>query len=313
MEAELLELVADRSEELVQLFCHNGVQTCQDVVGIWSHGGELVAELEHLQGPLDAEEAFQVSALWTLAARRAHDHHRRVARAVTGNRLSVVETTSMVVAPKGAGPRGHVRQLLETGFPGRPPMLLAAVASDPHTKEEAKRATKTPALFEILLSEFLNLEEFGVTSWEELGDPVRLQQLKDQITQATGRLTEARIGALLAALRRWHRYASEKTYRVAKPTPLQLPPCSCSRGPYCSIINVPGLKVVPGHVWPPLQRGPLAYSAFQVATAGPSGAAEDGIATLGAGEPFIDDEEGLRYTLVDFCIFRLGSYLTCAF
>ena len=39
----------------------------------------------------------------------------------------------------------------------------------------------------------------------------------------------------------------------------------------------------------------------------PSGAVEDGIATLGAGEPFIDDADGLRYKLVDFCIFRLGS------
>ena len=93
MEEELLDLVADHSEALVQLFCHNGVQTCQDVFGIWSHGDELVAELERLQGPLDdAEEAFQVSALWTLAARRAHDHIRRVARAVAGNRLPVVET-----------------------------------------------------------------------------------------------------------------------------------------------------------------------------------------------------------------------------
>ena len=108
MEEELLDLVADHSEALVQLFCHNGVQTCQDVFGIWSHGDELVAELERLQGPLDdAEEAFQVSALWTLAARRAHDHIRRVARAVAGNRLPVVETTSMVVAPTGAGPPGN--------------------------------------------------------------------------------------------------------------------------------------------------------------------------------------------------------------
>ena len=163
MEADLLELVAERSDELVQLFCHQGVQTCQDVVGIWSHGGELVTELEHIQGPLDAEEAFQVSALWTLAARRAQDHHRRVARAVIGNRVSVVETTSMVVAPQGTGPKKHVRQLLETGFPGRPPMLLAAVAADPHTKAEAKRATKTQALFDLLLSDFLNIAELGVT------------------------------------------------------------------------------------------------------------------------------------------------------
>ena len=105
MEAELLDLVADRSEALVQLFCHNGVQTCQDVFGIWSHGDALVDELAHLHGPLDAEEAFQVSALWTIAAPKAHDHVRRVARAVAA------------------------------GFPGRPPVLLAAVASDPHTKE----------------------------------------------------------------------------------------------------------------------------------------------------------------------------------
>lgn len=40
--------------------------------------------------------------------------------------------------------------------------------------------------------------------------------------QATGRPPEARIGALLAALRRWQRYASEKEYPANKPTPLQL-------------------------------------------------------------------------------------------
>ena len=42
-------------------------------------------------------------------------------------------------------------------------MLLAAVAADPHTKAEAKRATKTQALFDLLLSDFLNIAELGVT------------------------------------------------------------------------------------------------------------------------------------------------------
>lgn len=54
-------------------------------------------------------------------------------------------------------------------------MLQAAATADPHTREAAKKATKTQALVDILLSEFLNLEDLGVT-WEELGDPVRLQQ-----------------------------------------------------------------------------------------------------------------------------------------
>ena len=116
------------------------LQTCQDVFGIWSHGEEL----EHLHGPLDAEEAFQVSALWTIAVRKAHDHVRRVARAVAGNRVPVVETASMVAAPTGAGPRGHVRQLLETGFPGRPPMLLAAVASRPAKQGRGQAGHQDP-------------------------------------------------------------------------------------------------------------------------------------------------------------------------
>ena len=221
MEAELLELVADHSDALVSLFCHNGVQTCQDVVGIWGHGGALVEELETRQGALGSEEAFQVSALWTLAHRRANDHHRRVLQAVVGNRRSVVETHSVVAPPSEEGPKGRVRQLLATGIPGRPPMLHSAAASDPHTNEEAKKATKTQALFDVLVTHFLNLEELGV-SWADLGDPVRLQQLKDQVMQTTGRLTEQRIGALLAALRRWLRYAASKQYTVNAPTPMQM-------------------------------------------------------------------------------------------
>ena len=71
--------------------------------------------------------------------------------------------------------------------------------------------------------------------------------------------------------------------------------------------------MVPGYVRPPLQYGPLAHSAFQVAPTGPSGAAEDGTATLGAGEPFVDDADGIRYKLVDFGLLRLGSYFMCAF
>ena len=77
------------------------------------------------------------------------------------------------------------------------------------------------ALFDVLVTNFLNLEELGVT-WADLGDPVRLQQLKDQVMQTTGRLTEQRIGALLAALRRWLRYAADKQYTANAPTPLQL-------------------------------------------------------------------------------------------
>ena len=40
--------------------------------------------------------------------------------------------------------------------------------------------------------------------------------------QTTGRLTGQRIGALLAALRRWLRYAADKQYTANAPTPLQL-------------------------------------------------------------------------------------------
>ena len=69
--------------------------------------------------------------------------------------------------------------------------------------------------------------------------------------------------------------------------------------------------MVSGYLWPQLQYRPLAYPTLQAAPTGSSGTTEDRTTTLGAGEPVIDDEESVRYTLVDFDIFCLGSYFVC--
>ena len=91
---------------------------------------------------------------------------------------------------------------------------------------------------------------------------------KDQIMQGTGHLTEARLGAPPC---RFAPLASVCLYKgisccQANPSAARgVPTCSCSRGPYCSIIYVPSLAVASGCRWPPLQHGPLAHSAFPVA------------------------------------------------
>ena len=105
-----------------------------------------------------------------------------------------------------------------------------------------------------------------------------------------------------------------RPFPLAQPTPLQLGEFlrAVAQEPYSSFIYVPGPEVVSGHLWPQLQHGPLAHPTTQAAPTGSSGTAEDRIATVGAGEPVIDDEESNRYTFVDIDVFRLGRYLVYA-
>ena len=75
--------------------------------------------------------------------------------------------------------------------------------------------------FEFVLAHLINFQELGIT-WAALNDPVKLQSLKDSLMACTSRLSLERIGSLLAAVRRWHRWAVEKGVSPRAPTPLEL-------------------------------------------------------------------------------------------
>ena len=80
---------------------------------------------------------------------------------------------------------------------------------------------RTQALFEFVLAHLVNFQELGVT-WAALNDPVKLQSFKDSLMACTTRLSLERIGSLLAAVKRWHRWAVEKGVSPKAPTPLEL-------------------------------------------------------------------------------------------
>ena len=101
------------------------------------------------------------------------------------------------------------------------PNLLSAVLADPHTREVAKREVKTQALFQFVLENMINLEEMGL-SWRALNDPAQMQNARETLMQCCSRLGTERLGALLAAAKRWRRYATEEEVDVKHPAPYQV-------------------------------------------------------------------------------------------
>ena len=66
----------------------------------------------------------------------------------------------------------------------------------------------------------MDLQELGL-SWKRLNDPARMQALRENLMACTIHLSVERIGALLAAIRRWLRFAKEQEY-PPRTTPLQV-------------------------------------------------------------------------------------------
>ena len=114
-----------------------------------------------------------------------------------------------------------VRRLLETGEVREPPLMLSLAASDPHVKEQAAKVTKIQALFDLLIRDFPDLTELGV-SRDQLQDATRMQLLKEAVMPAADRLSVNRLGALLSTLRRWREFALRLGFELAQPSPLQL-------------------------------------------------------------------------------------------
>ena len=222
MEGMLQELLVDRPINLLNHLVDLGVQTCEDVHSLWPTGGALLEELEGRHGSVSAEEGFTIVSFWTLASQRAQASQRKHLREICIHRQSAV-STSAPAKPEGPSQQAArpVRRLLETGEVREPPLLMSLAARDPYVKEQAAKMAKTQTLFELLIQDFLDLEELGV-SRTQLQDAARMQLLKESVMPAADRLSVHRLGALASTLRRWREFALRLGFDVRQPTPLQL-------------------------------------------------------------------------------------------
>ena len=223
MDADLTALVSERPPFVAEVLASLGVQTCTDVRYMWASGQAMVASFEENLGvTMIPDDAFQVMLTHSLAAGSANLHQEAVVRCLVDEResvtpgrpvLSLHEATPMPVA--------RSRRVIDTGLAGPVPHLLEAADTDHATREQAKRQMKVHALFHYALEHLVDLRELG-TSWTLLNDPCRMQALKDTLMACTDRLSTERISALLAAAKRWHRFAISKAYVIKEPSPLQV-------------------------------------------------------------------------------------------
>ena len=173
--------MVDRPTALVNHLVDLGVQTCEDVQGLWQSGGALLDEFERHHGTVAAEEGFTIVSFWTLASQRAQASQRQKLKEICIHRQSAL-STSAPSRPEASPPpvARPVRRLLEIGEVREPPILVNLAAKDPYVKEQAAKVAKTQTLFELLVQDFLNLEELGV-SRSQLRDATRMQLLKESV------------------------------------------------------------------------------------------------------------------------------------
>ena len=88
LEPALRALVCDKPERFVRWLVATGIETCMDLRAVWGSGQRLVAEFEDAHGRLDAEEAFNLALVYTLAAKQAKEHQLNVVKTVVMDRQS---------------------------------------------------------------------------------------------------------------------------------------------------------------------------------------------------------------------------------
>ena len=223
MEPLLMELLTERNDAFLTFLTDIGVQTCRDLRNLWPTGAAMVEEFEAKHGKHSADEAFGMAMVFTLAGHRAHDALLQSIDMVVEERSSSQlqkPSLRLEVAPS-TSITPTVRRVLDTGFRGPAPVLQACAAADPAVKEHATKQVKLNALFQLLLEDFIDVTELGL-SWSALQDPMKLQKFKDTLMEAPSRLSFQRIGALTSSMRRWKRWAVQRGYSVQAPTPLQL-------------------------------------------------------------------------------------------
>ena len=166
--------------------------------------------------------AFSVAALWTLALSKATAQGHKGVAAIVEDRTS---TFSRNVAPRPEpGQPSKIityRKLIQAGGTLAQPSLAQASAVDPYAREQSHRMAKLDAFFQMLLEDLVDAAELGLTV-DNLTDAGSIQSLKESLMATPNQLSTERVGSLMAALKRWKRFALPKKYPVRAPTPLQL-------------------------------------------------------------------------------------------
>lgn len=225
MDPELLDLVKQKPGVLLQFLSATGVETFADLRGVWTSSTEFVTEVESfIQEKLEPDVAMQLATFWTLSSRRATEFQKRLTKNLVMERESAYRSPGLTLreaqsSSSAALPR--VKRLIAEGSAGPPVTTVKLAASDAEVKETVAIQTKIDAIFQLALEEVVNLQDLGVT-WTELEDPLVLQSTKDTMMANASRLSLGRLSALLAAFRRWRRYAAEHGLSVRSPTPMQL-------------------------------------------------------------------------------------------
>lgn len=161
----------------------------------------MLREFEDIAGVLEADSAFSVSAFWTLAM-------SRTATTTASQR----ESTVLVKPPPDNEPGEPVRvlsyrRLIDTG--------------GACSREQATRQEKLDSFFQLLMEDVMDLNAMGATM-KQLQDPGSLQSLKEMVLATPSQLSTERVGALMAAFRRWKKFAVPKGYPLKHPSALQV-------------------------------------------------------------------------------------------
>ena len=246
MEGRLLTLLADRPPYFREFLQKVGAQTCWDVRNLWPNGAAMVQELEQTRGRLNADEAFNLAVVWTLALNQTVDMNHAIVQELVDERTSVSRRGPGITlreAPTTSIP-SKTRRIIATGMTIAAPPVVHREEADPHAREEFKKQGKIHAIFEFLLDHLVDLGELGV-GWEDLQNAEKLQALKDTIMHGAQRLSVERLGALLATAKRWVKFARERNYGTRAPSPLQVAEflkCVSSGGPTAAASVYQGIK-----------------------------------------------------------------------
>ena len=220
-----LDLVKQKPGVLLQFLSATGVETFADLRGVWTSSTEFVTEVESfIQEKLEPDVAMQLATFWTLSSRRATEFQKRLTKNLVMERESAYRSPGLTLREAQSSSSAvlpRVKRLIAEGSAGPPVTTVKLAASDAEVKETVAIQTKIDAIFQLALEEVVNLQDLGVT-WTELEDPLVLQSTKDTMMANASRLSLGRLSALLAAFRRWRRYAAEHGLSVRSPTPMQL-------------------------------------------------------------------------------------------
>ena len=169
----------------------------------------MLREFEDIAGVLEADSAFSVSAFWTLAMSRT----ATTTASQVNQLIQERESTVLVKPPPDNEPGEPVRvlsyrRLIDTG--------------GACSREQATRQEKLDSFFQLLMEDVMeDLNAMGATM-KQLQDPGSLQSLKEMVLATPSQLSTERVGALMAAFRRWKKFAVPKGYPLKHPSALQV-------------------------------------------------------------------------------------------